>query len=73
MKLNWFSPIPPAKTDIAHYTKRVLPALSSLVDVTLWTDQRNWDRQLEDLATVRSYRLERIPWREFNGADVTFL
>lgn len=72
MKLNWFSPIPPAKTDIAHYTKRVLPALSSLVDVTLWTDQRNWDRQLEDLATVRSYRLERIPWREFNGADVTF-
>jgi glycosyltransferase involved in cell wall biosynthesis len=71
MKLNWFSPLPPAKTDIAHYTKRILPALSSLVDVTLWTDQRNWDRQLEDFAAVRTYRLEKIPWRELNSADVT--
>ncbi len=72
MKLNWFSPLSPAKTDIAHYTKRVLPALSSLADVTLWTDQRKWDRQLEELAAVRTYRLEKIPWRELNRSDMTF-
>ena len=72
MKLNWFSPLPPAKTDIAHYTKRVLPALSSLAEVTLWTDQQNWDSQLEELAEVRTYKLEKIPWRELNGSDMTF-
>lgn len=72
MKLNWFSPLSPAKTDIAHYTKRMLPALSSLADVTLWTDQRNWDRQLEELAAVRTYRFDKVPWRELNRSDMTF-
>jgi glycosyltransferase involved in cell wall biosynthesis len=69
MKLNWFSPLPPAKTDIAHYTTRVLPALSRLAKVTLWTDTDKWDETLEQHAEVRSYRLERIPWVEFNRAD----
>jgi glycosyltransferase involved in cell wall biosynthesis len=69
MKLNWFSPLPPARTDIAHYTARVLPALSQLAEVTLWTEQREWDRSLEDQATVRSFRLERMPWSELNRAD----
>jgi glycosyltransferase involved in cell wall biosynthesis len=72
MKLNWFSPLPPAPTDIAHYTKRILPALSSVAEVTLWTDQRDWHRQLEKFADVRTYRLERMPWAELNRADVTF-
>jgi glycosyltransferase involved in cell wall biosynthesis len=69
MKLNWFSPLPPAKTDIAHYTTRVLPALSRLADVTLWTDQREWDSALEKQFEVRSFRLERMPWAELNRAD----
>ena len=72
MKLNWFSPLPPAKTDIAHYTKRVLPALSGLADVTLWTDQRDWDATLGKQVEVRSFRLERMPWAELNRADASF-
>ena len=71
MKLNWFSPLPPAKTDIAHYTARVLPALSSLAEVTLWTDQREWDQSLNKQVEVRSFRLERMPWAELNRADAT--
>lgn len=70
MKLNWFSPLPPAKTDIAHYTTRVLPALSQLAEVTLWTDQRDWDASLAEHCEVRSFRLERMPWAELNRADV---
>ena len=70
MKLNWFSPLPPAKTDIAHYTTRVLPALCKLAEVTLWTDQRYWDATLEEQVEVRSFRLERMPWAELNRADV---
>jgi glycosyltransferase involved in cell wall biosynthesis len=68
MKLNWFSPLPPARTDIAHYTTRVLPALSSRASVTLWTDQEHWDAGLEKYASVRRYRPERPPWAELNRA-----
>ena len=39
MRLNWFSPLPPARTEIANYTVRLLPALCASCDVTLWTDQ----------------------------------
>ena len=69
MKLNWFSPIAPAQTDIAHYTERVIPALSKVAEVTIWTDQRNWERRLADLAEVKTYRVERMRWMDLNLAD----
>jgi glycosyltransferase involved in cell wall biosynthesis len=69
MKLNWFSPLPPAKTDIAHYTTRVLAALSQLADVTLWTDQHEWESDVEKFAAVRHYRLDRVQWADLNLAD----
>lgn len=72
MKLNWFSPLPPAKTDIAHYTARVLPALARVAEVTLWTDQRDWDGELDKQVEVRSFRIGRMPWAELNRADVCF-
>lgn len=72
MKINWFSPLPPARTDIAHYTARVLPALNSLAEVTLWTDQREWDPALGKQTEVRAFRLGRIPWADLNRADVNF-
>lgn len=72
MKINWFSPLLPARTDIAHYTTRVVPALSALAEVTLWTDQRDWDRTLKNQVAVRSFRLDRMPWVELNRADATF-
>jgi glycosyltransferase involved in cell wall biosynthesis len=72
MKINWFSPLPPARTDIAHYTTRVLPALSALAEVTLWTDQREWDQSLKTKTEVRQFRLGRMPWVELNRADANF-
>lgn len=72
MKLNWFSPLPPARTDIGHYTQRVLPALSSLAEVTLWTEQRKWDQRLAEFAQIRTFKEGRIPWVELNRADMTF-
>src|SRR6266567_1608231 len=71
MELNWFSPLPPAATDIAHYNKRLIPALSSAAKVTLWTDQHSWDRGLHEFANVRVYRLNRMPWPEIKRADMT--
>ncbi len=72
MKLNWFSPLPPARTDIAHYTKRLLPALLEQFEVILWTDQTEWDPELEKNFEIRHYRYEQMAWAELNRADLTF-
>jgi glycosyltransferase involved in cell wall biosynthesis len=72
MKLNWFSPLSPAATDIAHYTARVIPALSRLAEVTLWTPSGRWSRSLEQFAQVRRYNLDKPPFTELNRSDMTF-
>jgi glycosyltransferase involved in cell wall biosynthesis len=52
-RLHWVSPLPPAETDIANYTARLLPALAERAEVVLWTDQEAWDPALERHAAVR--------------------
>ena len=70
MKLHWFSPLPPAPTDIGHFSKRLLPALVSLADITVWTDQTKWDSALERYAEVRVYDPRSMPWAELNRGDL---
>jgi len=72
MKLNWFSPLPPAKTGIAEFTAGLLPTLSSRADITLWTDQSDWDSTLEQHCVVRQFTPAEIDWTIVNDADVTF-
>jgi glycosyltransferase involved in cell wall biosynthesis len=71
MKLNWFSPLPPARTGIALYTMGLLPALARRAEIVLWTDQTGWDPMLENYATVRYYHPERMPWAELNHSDMS--
>lgn len=72
MRLNWFSPLPPARTGIADYTFGILPELSSRAEVTLWTDRTGWDPELEKYARVRHYQPDRIDWVEINQAALSF-
>lgn len=72
MNLNWFSPLPPARTGIADFVSDLLPHLSERAQVTLWTDQPKWDRSIEKYAGVRTYRLDQMPWAELNRADLNF-
>lgn len=69
MRINWFSPLPPARTEIANYTVRLLPLLCQRGDVTLWTDQPKSDLPGDLPAKIRQYRLDDPPWRELNAAD----
>jgi SAM-dependent methyltransferase/glycosyltransferase involved in cell wall biosynthesis len=71
MILNWFSPLPPAKTGIAAYTARILPALRTRAHIILWTDQTEWDPNLENYAEVRRYQPEQIAWAELNRGDMS--
>jgi len=70
MKLNWFSPVPPAHTAIAHYTAHVLPALAQRAAVTVWTDQTECDAAIEGVVPVQRYHPERILWAELNYAQM---
>lgn len=72
MRLNWFSPLPPAKSGIADYTFGILPELSSRAEVTLWTDRAGWDSRLEKYAEVRHYRPDRMDWVKLNRAELSF-
>jgi len=64
--LNWFSPLLPARTDIAHYTQRILPALQAQADVTLWATTAD----TPDISTP-SCAMETLDqaWPQVNFAD----
>src|SRR5215216_3081263 len=68
-RLNWFSPLPPARTDIAHYAQRTLPALARHADIVAWVDQPEWPAGIEASATVR--RWDGDSWAALNAADAT--
>jgi glycosyltransferase involved in cell wall biosynthesis len=40
--IDWFSPLLPARTDIAHFSARLLPELTKVAQVRLWTPTE-WD------------------------------
>jgi glycosyltransferase involved in cell wall biosynthesis len=71
MIVNWVSPLPPARTDIANYTLRVLPALQKFAAVRLWTDQRVWDEAIEAQAPVYSFSGDTFDQAAFAQADVS--
>jgi glycosyltransferase involved in cell wall biosynthesis len=68
-RLNWFSPLRPARTDIAHYALRTLPALAPHFDIVVWTEHPYWPLEIEAYARVR--RWEGTSWSALNDADVT--
>ena len=67
-RVHWVSPLPPAQTDIAHYTRRILPELAAETDLVLWTDAPRWDRELHDIAPVRRLDPDRVTPRDFAQA-----
>ncbi len=71
-RIHWVSPLPPAETDIAHYTRRILPELAERAEVILWTDATTWDKELERFCQVRTMTPDKVLPREmrsFHGSD----
>lgn len=69
MKINYFSPLLPARSGIAEVSELIIPALSQYADLIVWTDQETWSSNLEGYATIRQYDAENISWRDLNYAD----
>jgi glycosyltransferase involved in cell wall biosynthesis len=57
--LHWASPLPPAKSGVADYTAILVPHLAQHARLTLWTDQTEWDRRLEQWAAIRRFEVSR--------------
>lgn len=78
-RIHWVSPLPPAETDIAHYTARILPELAAHTNLVLWTDAPEWDASLEEYCEVRRLDPERVTPRDFasagagTGTDTVFI
>ena len=72
MKLNFFSPLPPTRSEIARLTTNLLPLLAEKAEVIVWSSEPQWDPAAESRATVRHYEASRPPWRAISEADVTF-
>jgi glycosyltransferase involved in cell wall biosynthesis len=68
-RLNWFSPLPPSRTEIAQYAMRSLPALAQHFDITVWTERGFAPSEIETFADARMWEGE--PWPALNAADVT--
>lgn len=64
-RVHWVSPLPPAETDIGHYTARILPELAEATELTLWTDAPRWDRALEKHCPVRQLDPDGMLPRDF--------
>jgi len=67
--IHWISPLPPAETDIAHYTARILPALSAKAEIVLWTDAPEWDLSLERYCRVKQFDPDTVLPRDFAAAS----
>ena len=66
-RIHWVSPLPPAQTDIAEYTRRILPDLAARADIVLWTSAENWDPALERHAIVRRFDPHRTVPMDLRG------
>jgi len=69
MKINWFSPLPPEKTDIGNFTARILPDLIQRADVIVWTEQEKWDYSIDKLCTVKN--INDLNWADLNEQDIS--
>jgi glycosyltransferase involved in cell wall biosynthesis len=71
MKINWFSPLPPLRTEIANNTMRVIETLAQKAEVILWTEQEKWSASIDRKFKVITYDHKNINWKKINEADIT--
>ena len=59
MHLNWFSPLPPARTDIANFTARVAALLAQRFSLTFWTGAKTESPKFRDRVLAANLRARR--------------
>ena len=70
MRINVFTPLPDAPTEIANLAARVLPALGEIAEVRAWTMQATWRDGLAENYEIIRFDPATCLWRMLNWADV---
>lgn len=71
MRINWFSPLPPDRTDIANFSARVLPHIQSWADVIVWTNRKLQHGDTKPPWPVRVFDGTFTDWASINEADIS--
>ena len=69
MHLNWFSPLPPARTDIANFTARLLPALHKQANITLCNSTDLAEDGFSQFGEIKDASKKNLDWLALNFAD----
>lgn len=68
MKLAWFTPLPPAQTEIGNVSARLLPQLSEAFDLTVFTETVDFDKGLARFAPIIPFNSDRVNWKTVHAA-----
>lgn len=68
MKLAWFTPLPPAQTEIGNVSARLLPQLSKAFDLTVFTETVDFDKGLARFARIIPFSSEQVDWKSVHAA-----
>lgn len=68
----WFSPVPPARTDIAQYSARIVPHLSSLIDLQVVRPDGQEYKEQQDDSELSTRSAGQVSMRELNASHLTF-
>lgn len=71
MKINFFTPLPPARTEIANHSVSVLAELAPHGAVTVWTPQDYWRIPSGIDVQIRQFSADTIDYRDLNAADIS--
>jgi glycosyltransferase involved in cell wall biosynthesis len=69
LKLNFFTPLPPVRSNVANHSLIVAAALQTLADVTVWTDQTE-PPEMTEAIPVQHFDPAHMPWPRLNAADL---
>jgi hypothetical protein len=72
VKINWFSPLRPARLASARLPAELLPHLRSRAEIVVWVEERQHALTNGKSSEIRLFDLQKpLPWREINRADLS--
>ncbi len=69
MKINWFSPLPPARTGIADFTMHAADELLRVAETVFWDAQQHKVSPALSALPIVQYQPGNVDWRRLNRAD----
>jgi glycosyltransferase involved in cell wall biosynthesis len=70
MIIDWFSPLPPARSGISHYALSVISVLGQQASVRVWSDGPGVKGPFPGVANVIKYQCPNPRWSTLNEGDI---